>query len=219
MTSSAARAAFLLSCLAGLLLGGCASTPDPARTVRVAVLNATLPEAWPAEPELVRKGWWFTRRDVYRTPGIDWALGDAVAEEFAALPGLDVYSREDLEIYLNQKERLLRRNFPNLESEGRKRLLSQQDPLDYGRSLNVDFVVQPRVEASTLVTSRFVTYWRSNLEGVIEVWDVPARKMVWSFPWSDADNYDSQLALAEEMAREAARKARKQDAFSLYVQE
>lgn len=202
---SAAAAAVL----AVVFSTGCAHRPAPSRLVRVAVIDgqpSKLEDA--ALGKVERKGWWFSARDYYRPETTATMLADAVAAQLSREPGLEVTSREDMAIYLAQKERLLRRNFPKLTSEDRKKVLAEQSPVDYGHSLNVDYVVRPQVFRASTVTNRFVSWWYSHLHATVEVWDVQTGQQVWIFPFDDADSFDSLQAMSEECAREAAARAR-----------
>ena len=199
---------------AGLFVGGCASTPpSPTRQVRVAVLDGMTQYQVAPGGETLDKGWWFSARDSYLSPNIGILLGEAMAAELTELPGVEVYSREDLAIYMAQKERLLKRDYPNLSSLQRKVLLVRQDPLDFGRSLNVDYVVSSEILEASTVTNRTLPWWYSHLDATISVWDVSGSELVQKWAWEDTDSFDSQIALVEECARELSRKARKQDVF------
>lgn len=204
-----------LVCFAALF-AGCASKAAPNRVVRLAVLDGRTAYAVAPGGETLDKGWWFSARDTYLSPNVNSLLADMLAIEFAEVPGVEVYSREDLTVYMAQKERQVKRNFPELTALERKKLLEQQSPLDYGLSLNVDYVLMPEVIESKTVTNRTFSWWYSRLEAAVELWDVPNGVMVQRYLWSDWDNLDSQQAMAKEAAREIARKARKQDVFELY---
>ena len=201
-------------CLLGVVAGvsGCARR-EPSRVVRVAVLDGAVTYEVDPQGEVSDRGWWFSARDRYQSPNAGVQMGEALARELGRVPGVDVYSREDLAIYMAQKERLLKRNFPDLTSYERKQLLAKQDPLDYGRSLNVDYVVTTDIERARTIVNRTFSWWYSQLEATVQVWDVSTGQMVWTKGWEDADNFDSQLALIEECARETRREIERRDVF------
>ena len=206
--------ALLTVALMVIFAAGCAHAPASSRVVRIAVIDgqpSVTEQALTGKVE--RKGWWFSARDYYRPPTASTLLADAVAERLSKADGLEVYSREDLSIYMATKERLLRRNFPKLTSEDRKKVLAEQSPIDYGKSLNVDYVVRPQIFRSSTVTNRFVSWWYSHLKASVEVWDVQTGQLVWTYPFDDADAFDSLQAMSEECARQAASKAKSRHVF------
>jgi len=203
---------FLLSALA---LTGCASKQDP-RTVRVAVLDGLTDYVTSPDGDVLDEGWWFSSRDRYLTSNIGINVADEIARELDDVAGIDVYSREDLDIYMAQKERLLARQEPELTAFERSRVLLEQDPLDYGRSLNVDYVVAPYVHSSSMVTNRFLSWWYSSMEATVEIYDVEQGVLISAYPFRDTDHLDSQLALAEELAREFTSRVKRKDIFELY---
>lgn len=199
-----------------VVVSGCSRTqPQPTRLVRVAALDGQV--EYPVSPggDVYDAGWWLGARDRYVSPNSGVIVANALAEQFNRIPGVEVYSREDLEIYMAQKERVLKREYPELDSWQRKRLLTMMDPLLYGRSLNVDYVLTNSVAESKLITNRTFSWWYSRLEVTVQLWDVPSGTMVREWKWQDADNFDSPLALAEECARELAREARREDLFQV----
>lgn len=207
--------ALLAMALMVVFAAGCASKPAPSRVLRIAVIEG---QPSVVEKELTgkveRKGWWFSARDYYRPTTAPTLLADAMADQLAKAPGLEVYSREDLAIYMAQKERLLRRNFPKLTSEDRKKVLAEQSPIDYGKSLNVDYVVRPQVLRASTVTNRFVSWWYSHLKANVEVWDVQSGQKVWIYPFDDADAFDSLQAMSAECAKQAAARAKRKQVFA-----
>ncbi len=200
-----------------LATAGCARTQiDPRRTVRVAVLDGIVEYDVPPGGEVRREGWWFGSRDRFISPNIAIQIGDQLAHELDRVPGVDVYSREDLTIYMARKERLLRRSFPELgDSYLRKQFLLRQDPLDYGRSLNVDYVVTSTVERASTVTNRTFSWWYSHLDATVEIWDVARGEIVYTVPYDGTAAFWSQLRLAERLARRTANNVKRHDLFRL----
>lgn len=196
------------------LAGGCARTPvTSTREVKVAVLDGRVAFDVSRRGDLTEEGWWFSARDRFRSPNPGIQLGEALSVSLAKVPGVEVYSRDDLSVYFAQKERLLRRSYPKLDSWGRKQLLLEQDPLDFGRSLNVDYIVRSEVREASTVTNRTFSWWYSTFEANVEVWDVARGRLVFTESWKDADAFDSQLAMAQECARVLRRRMEKIDAF------
>lgn len=211
---NAVRCLFLL--LLMIVGSGCASRGPAPKIVRVAVLDGIT--GYDVEPggDLIEKGWWFGARDRFVSSNTGILLGERLAFRVSKLPGVEVYSREDLQSYMSQKERLLKRNYPDLPKLDRKKLLLQQDPLDFGKSLNVDYVVRSEVLESKTVTNRTLPWWYSRLSTTVEVWDVSRGQLVWRQPWKDQDNFDSGLAMVEECAKDIARAMKRSDAFGVY---
>jgi TolB-like protein len=194
---------------------GCATKGEPARTVRVAVLDGLVEYDVDPKGELTVEGWWFGARDRLRSPNVGIQLGEAIARDLNRVPGVEVFSREDLSIYLAQKERLLKRQHPSLSSLQRKSILLRQDPLDYGRSLNVDYIVLPVVTKSSTVLNRTFSWWYSHLDATVQVYDVDKGQIIWSRRWEDVDYFDSSLAMAEECARSSVSRMKRKDVFGV----
>jgi len=206
-------ALFLLLAICAVVATGCARAPISQRTVKVAVLDAPVLFEVPAKGEVVTRGWWFGAHDRFRSPNAGSLIGEALARELERIPGVEVYSREDLTIYMSQKERLLRRRYPSLTSTQRKEILARQDPLDFGRSLNVDFVVAPTVTESVTVVNRTFTWWYSHADANVQIYDVASGQVVWAQPMEKTRHFSSQLALFERYARRVALATRDADAF------
>lgn len=194
---------------------GCASRVAPLRTVRVAVIDGPVLYEVSEKGEVVTRGWWLGANDRFKSPNTGTLIGEALAREIDRVPGVEVYSREDLQIYLSQKERLLRRRYPGLNSEERKQILVRQDPLDFGRSLNVDYVIAPSVIDSTLVVNRTFSWWYGHLSANVQVYDVATGQAVFGFPWEKTEHFTSELSLMERYARNVSRAAVKADVFRL----
>ncbi len=207
----------LLCLLSAAILCSCAhKKPEPTTIVRLAVLNGVRDYEVPVEGMVTNKGWMLSNRHSYLSPNTGVQLAEVLTSEFDRIPGVEAWPREDFQIYMAQKERLLQRNYPGLTPVQRKDVLDRQDPIDYGKSLGVDYVMRPEIAYASTVANRPFGWWYSTLEARVEMWDVEAGEMVWSYDFDDTDNFDSQIALMEEMARQASRDARKKSAFRIY---
>lgn len=199
-----------------LLFTGCHSL-QPTGSVRVAVLDGTITYEVDPKGDQLDEGWWFGSKDRYLSPNPGTIMGDSLARELGDVAGVDLYSRQDLEIYLAQKERLLRRSYPDLEPIERKEWLAKQSPLDYGKSLNVDYVVSSQVHQADTVTNRTFSWWYSVIDARVEVWSVETGEKVAQWDWKICRAFDSQLAIVEKCSRRAKKRAVKEDVFNLYL--
>ncbi len=181
--------------------------------VRVAVLDGITNYEVSPKGDVEDNGWWFSARNRYKSANIGIQLGQALADEMQGIQGVEIYPREDLSIYYAQKERLLERAYPDLEPAERKQLLSLQDPVDYGRSLGMDYVVTSKINSSSTLVNRTTSIWLSTLEAEVAVIRVSDGQTVDYWTWRDSDYFDSQLSMVEECARELTRKARKSGVF------
>lgn len=199
-----------------LIAAGCSRKVEANRLVRLAVLDGITTYDVAPKGEVQEDGWWFSSRDRYLSGNVGVQLGEALADRFQRLPGVEVFSRDDLSIYMAQKERLINRNYPDLNERQRRELLLRQSPVDYGQSLNVDYVLTSEVLEAKTVVNRVIAWWYSRLSVAVELWDVSTGEVVFRHVWTDGDNFDSQLALVEEAAKEIAKRAKRRDAFNLY---
>ena len=201
----------------GSLLSSCARTPrEPSRIVRVVVLDAMVDFEAPQRGAVQEEGWWFGFRDRYRGSNMGVGMGDALAREVGRIPGVDVFPREDLSIYMGRKERILSNNFPELGSEDRKRLLLEQDPVNYGRSLNVDFVITSSVADASTVLNRTVKWWYSHVDTLIEVWDVSSEQVVFAYPVSRTRYFNSQYRVSQSIGKSLARQLQRGDVLRVH---
>ena len=198
-----------------LFAAGCGSVPAPTHVVKVAVLDGVMAED-AAETRQAVTGWWLSSRDRYENGNAGIQLGEALAGEFEKIPGVLVYPRTDMASYMAQKERALRRAYPDLSPLQRLVVLQSQDPLDYGRSLNVDYVLSSRVNLARTTHQRTFHWWVSRIRFDLDLWDVEQGEKVWTWHGEDSDLFDSQLAVIEELAREAREEAFERDVFRLY---
>jgi len=198
------------------LATGCHSPARNGRFVKVAVLDGLV--TYPVNPkgEMGQEGWWFSAKDRYKSGNVGIQLGEVLARELRKVDGLDIYSRDDLSIYMAQKEHALKAAFPNLTSVERKQWLAKQDPIDYGKSLNVDYVVRSEVSRASTVTNRTFTWWYSQATVQVELWDVTKNQIVWQQTYDKTGAFDSQLKLLEYCARRVAKGIRKRDPVGLY---
>lgn len=211
-----ARLAVLVGFVALFFLSGCASKPVPTTTVRMAVLDGLMVNDVRPGGEVERLGWWFGSRDRYTASNVGVLFGDIFHREFSRLPGLDVYSRDDYIVYLAQKERLLRRGFPELTSQARKRVLAQMDPVDYGRSLNVDYVLHAEILEAATTTNLTISSWWSELNTRASLYDVKTGEVVVTMDFDRTRNFRSQVALMEEFARRSTRRFLRDDPIGIY---
>lgn len=213
-----ARGACLLCLLMVLGAAGCATRPRttaPLGTrVTLAVLDGTVaPEA--AETRRSREGWWFSSRDRYDNANAPALVAEAASAEFARIPGVEVFSRTDLDAYMMQKERLLRRRYPELTAAQRLEVLASQDPIDYGRSLNVDYVLTNHVRQSRLVHNRAFHWWYSTVDFDLALYDVESGARVWVWHGRDTLAFRSQISVIERMIGRAREQAELANAFSI----
>lgn len=216
MTSSliARKLMVLLVVCVAMAATGCAHrTKQPTRVVRVAVVDGPIEDPG-RQGRVERTGWWFGSRERYRPGSMGHFTAQAVSDELAGVPGVDVYSREDIGVFMAQKQRLLRRAYPQLDVHARTEILVQQDPLDYGRALNVDYVVRPVINEFTMVNSRVFTWWSCYLDATVEVWDVDRGELVAAYRSGKRGYFVSPLTMGERFARRSARRASSQDWFS-----
>ncbi|MCB2155520.1 hypothetical protein KQI84_11595 [bacterium] len=200
---------------ASLLAGGCGSVPAPTHVVKLAVLDGVMAEnATETRQELT--GWWLSSRDRYQNGNAGIQLGEALADEFEKIPGVLVYPRTDLATYMAQKERTVRRAYPDLSPEERLVVLQSQHPLDYGRSLNVDYVLSSHVALARTTHQRTFHWWVSRIRFDLDLWDVEQGQKIWTWHGEDSDLFDSQLTVIEELAEEAREEAYDRDIFRLY---
>lgn len=211
------RLAVLVLAIAGiaLVLVGCGSKRfEPEGSIRLAVLDGIMEEG-AHETRRSQTGYWMSRRDRFDSGNAGVLLGEVLAREFEAMPGVRVHSRTDLAAFMAQRERLLRRAFPDLTPEDRLEVLSELDPTDYGRALNVDYVLRGRVRQSRLIHNRFFHGWYSRAEVVLEIWNVETGEQVWEMHRADAAWFRSQLGALDKIARKARRQAEREDVFRL----
>lgn len=215
MNLPALRALLLLTLLAAAAAAatGCARrAPGPSTIVRVAVLDGV---EGPGGLETRRSvaGWWLGARDRFDEGNAEIHMGDALAREFAKVPGVVVHSRTDVAALMAEKEHLLRRAFPEMTPEERRAVLATQDPVDYGRSLNVDFVVSSRVDEARKVHQRTFHWWRTRASARVDMHDVRTGDLVWSWQGRSENWFLSHVPVLERLGRKARRNAESVGAF------
>lgn len=201
----------LLALLAG---GGCARRPIPAGVVKVAVLDGLTLERVVRGQELTSEGWWFGERDLLRTNNAGALATEFLARELSTVPGVAVYSPDDLRVYLATKERLIRRGFPELNPGERAELLSRQCPRDLGASLNVDYIVVPSVGWAATVRNDTTSIWTSRAELSVRVFDTQTGEVVWAWVRRDRDWFRSLAGVVEDLCRAASQAASREGAFA-----
>jgi hypothetical protein len=194
---------------------GCAKPALPQRVVRVAVLDGLA--TYPADPggNVKQEGWWLGSQDRYLSSTTGIEVAEALARGMARLPGVAVQSRDDQRIYMAEKERRLSRAYPSLKSTERKRLLLEQNPIDYGRDLNVDFVIRPEVLKASTVTNRTFSWWWSDMEVIVEVWRVSPAEKVSTLTFRKKEFFASQVALANRVAKSTTTAVRRTNMFGV----
>jgi len=197
-------------------LGGCAAPHmvGPENTVRVLVLDAVLPEAHGKE-EVEIVGWWVTARDLRSDPNDGLLWGDVLAKALEeTVPNLTVHSRIDVRAYMIGKEQSLKRAFPMLSEGEIRRLLREQSPLDFGRSLGADFVVASRLNCAYLSHQRTFHWWSSVIDAEVGLWDVSRGEQIWAWSGRNREMFSSELGAMEEVANDCARQAGRDGAFA-----
>lgn len=205
-------ALLLMACVAVVLAaGGCArKMPAPRTTVTLAVLDGVMAEGR-HETRRSQAGWWFSARNRFDNGQAGVQLGEALAREFRDMAGVEVFPRSELRAYMAQKERILARQLPDLTPQQRLAVLEAQDPLDYGRSLNVDYVLTTRVDESRTIHNMVFNWWSSRVRFELSLWDVERGQVVWQWVGKDSATFRSQLAVMERLARKARREAERYD--------
>lgn len=204
-------APIMLAC--ALICSGCAGKYVPQQTVKLAVLDGGTVFEVAKGDEVTSEGWWFNQRDLIQSNNAHVLANEALSREFSHIPGVEVYSRSDMIVYLAAKERLIRKAYPKLSAADRAELLAAQNPVDFGKSLNVDYVLVPTVIQSATVQHGWSSIWSSRVELVLEMWSVESGNRVWNWTGKDRDYFDSQLRIMEELSRKAARKVKKRHLF------
>ncbi len=198
-----------------MILGGCASKrPLPSGVVTMAVLDGTMAEGL-RETRKTTVGWWVGAKTRYDGGNAGIPLGDVLAHEFEEVPGVQVLSREDFRSYYADKERRLAREYPDMTPEERLFILERQSPADYGRSLNVDFVLTSRIEQARLTRSHFLQTWTGAADLSLALLDTRTGETVWQWSDGDTDLFSSPVSVMGQMARRARKNAIKADAFAL----
>ncbi|MFW5870815.1 MAG: hypothetical protein ACOCVL_04010, partial [Candidatus Sumerlaeota bacterium] len=163
-----------------LFLGACSQgrstyqppdVPTPKVTHDLAVLDFYVPPEYASEPTIV-EGWWFGAETVYRNANAGKMLADYTAAQVKKIPGVDLYSRDKIAVYLLGKRQILVENFPGLLDAEYSEMLTKVSPLDYGRDLAVDHVLTGRVLRSETRRNNTIETWRSIVEVEVELWDV-----------------------------------------------
>ena len=179
----------------------------PSRPVRVAVLDASVPPGH-GKGDIEVVGWWLGARDHLRDPndGLHW--GDHLAEALQKrIPNLTVHPRRDLRSYMAAKDALLKSAYPSLSDAERQNLLASQSPMDYGRSLNVDYVITARIHDAYLNHHRTFHWWTSRVSIEVELWDVARKEKVWTWISIEGEWLRSVYGLLQHMADACAKEA------------
>lgn len=211
------RTLFLLGACALFLATGCGGRkPVITETVKLVILDGFMMEQIAEGEEVRTMSYWFGQHDRIETNNSGIIASEALQKEFAKVPNVELYPRSDLGLYLATKERRIRRAYPDLTNMDRLDLLMAQSPVDYGRSLNVDYVLLPTVESAATVRHALTDVWSSRARMVLKLYDVETGEVVWTYQTKDRDWFWSQTKVFEDLAKRARKRAVKQDAFGFY---
>ncbi|MGF1573979.1 MAG: hypothetical protein ACFCU1_13020 [Sumerlaeia bacterium] len=201
------RFSFLVLFIIAILNVGCGSKKQPTLlapnqpTIRIAVLDGRMAPG-KQETRKVTVGSGFTSRTRYESGTANLVLADLIAEELKASPGVIVKSRLDLRDYMADKERLLARQYPSLSAAQRGELLASQSPLDYGRSMGVDYVIFPTVNKARLVQNRMLQSWMSAVLCEFEAYNVNTGERVWSWEGGRWKRFSSSYRVMQHIAED-----------------
>lgn len=195
-----------------IALVGCARQPAVAPPtsggIRVAVLDGSV--ATPrAETRRSESGWSVGRRHRFDDGNAGIHMADLLAIEMRNLPNVRVHSREDVAAMMAQKERVVRSVQPELGRGDIYQVLLEQNPADYGRELNADYVVTNVVNDARMVYSPTTQTWYSTVEATFRVIDVATGQQVWEWTGRDTDFLSGQYNVAEDLARHARKRLQK----------
>jgi hypothetical protein len=203
----------LLLALATLAASGCARRqPPPAAQVRLAVIDG-LPDPLLRDSRVATRGWWLGMNYRHDNANAGIHFADALADSFSAIPGVTVHPRTDVRALFAEKEHMLRRAYPDLTESERRLVLLEQDPVDFGRSLNADFVLASRVDKSRLTHKTTFNWWFGEAAGAVDLYDVRSGERVWSWEKRDRDWFASSVAVLRDLSRQARREAQKANAL------
>lgn len=217
------RYPFFLLVLMLFCVTGCASKANPTyapitnSTLRIAVLDGRM-AAGKEETRKTIVGSGFSSRSRYESGTANLILADIIAEDLQRLPGVLVKSRLDLRAYMADKERLLARKYPALKPEDRRLLLAEQSPVDYGRSIGVDYVVYPTVEKARLTQNRMLQSWMSSVQCKIELYDVQSGELVWTWRGGGWRCFSSVYRVMQSIAEDFSEHVDDTDAFGVKKQ-
>ena len=190
-----------------VFLAGCAVGPSPPPRpsegpsyFRLAVIDGRLGDD-AAGTERTTGSWGLGSYVRYDNGNANRQLADALGREMRGIPGLEVVPRSDFRLYLAGKERLLEDAAPDMTPEQRRETLEAQSPVDYGRSLNADFVLSNTIHESYTQQRTVLYVWKSGLDATIELWDARSGELVWRNRTADNRALASPTSLMEDRAR------------------
>jgi hypothetical protein len=179
--------------------------PPTVGGIRIAVLDGTVADPR-AETRRSEAGWSVGRRHRFDDGNAGIAMADLLAIELRNLPNVRIHSREDVAAMMSQKERVVRSVEPELGRDDIYQVLLEQDPADYGRELNADYVVTNVVNEARMVYSPTNLMWWSTVQATIKVVDVSTGQVVWEWTGRDTDRLSGQFSVAEDLARHARKR-------------
>lgn len=176
--------------------------------IRIAVLDGVMTDERD-ETRRSESGWSVGRRHRYDNGNQGIQLADLLAIELRKVPGVRVHSREDVAAMMSQKERVVRSVEPELGRQEIYQVLIEQNPADYGRELNADYVMTSTVSDARMVYSPTTQTWYSTVEATFRLVDVASGNPVWEWTGSDTDFLAGQQSVAEDLARHARKRLQK----------
>jgi hypothetical protein len=191
--------------LVGVLMSACGSKTVPqyvGEPVRIAVLDGRMaPGKEETRKALISSG--FLARTRYENGNAHRLMAELLSTQLDQQGALKNVSRLELRSYMAGKERLLARAFPDLSPEERLKILSEQNPADYGQSLNVDYVMYPVINKARLTQNRFFQSWSSSLDCEVYLYNGKTGELVWSYAATDWKNFSSVFGVMEDVSAEA----------------
>lgn len=156
------------------------------------------------ETEKDIRGWWFGSNDVYYNANIGRIAADIFDEQLRSVPGLDVYSRQDLRVFYAEKKQKIRKRL-SIDERSAARALEQLDPIAVGRELGVDKVVVGRICDAELRKNRTFGPFASVTSLNVSLYDVHSGRIELSRSYATHANFTSVYANIEGRAKKFAR--------------
>lgn len=191
---------------------------NPSSTnLRIAVLDGRMaPGKEETRKSIVGSG--VISRNRFESGTANLILADLLAKEFQSIPGVQVQSRLDMQAYMADKERLLAHQYPDLNPQERRVMLAEQSPLDYGRSLNVDYVIYPTINKARLTQNRLLQSWVSSVECEVDLYNVESGELVWKWEGGSWKCFASVYGVMEKISRNAEKSLLKSNALTSHQQ-
>jgi len=158
----------------------------------------------PVTTEKDVRGWWFGSNDVYYNENVGRIAADIFDEELRKLPGLELFSRQDLRRYYAEKVSKISKKLKIDEKQARASL-EKLDPLAVGRELGVDKVVVGRICDAELRKNRTFGPFASVTSFNVSIYDVKTGQVEFSKTYRTHDNFTSVYANFESRAKKFAK--------------